>query len=201
MKLKRAKWKVKNLGLIGFFKNLFNENNNVYFDEKYLAEFATGVDYDEKFKSREQNPFMLVKPSGYRKIGDIIDILDSEDLYPKEIFRIKEYNNLIDSLYPMVTKRERAYWKQINSVYYSMDNNIYAFVLVFSEDKKMEKINRTKIKIRKKCGIDFYNIHDGQNKSYETSITPVHVPDEKNLNNEYSKIIQYKCELDCSLRL
>ncbi|SHJ54178.1 hypothetical protein SAMN02745248_00342 [Hathewaya proteolytica DSM 3090] len=185
---KRNKWKIRNLGCWGYLKASLKKNKKVYFKGNVTTvEKRSQVFMEDKWEN-----FMLVKPSGANKLNKIIGILTKKHYIINEILEIKDYNQLMIDMFPNVNPLEVAYWKQINDEFYKDPyGNIKAYILIFDKNVSVEQLEKEKIFIRRKCGIDIYDVIDGEKPVYETSITPIHVPDKENMRKEYFVAFKY----------
>lgn len=192
MSFRRLKWKYKNLGHRMFLISLFQKKKIVHFDGNYtVRNQSTDIQLHDDWSN-----IMLVKPSGVKHLGTIKKTLLARGLLIREIFVIKNYEDVLNILFPSISIKESAYWRQINNDYYCKDGHVEGRVIVFEKNTNFEILEKIKIRIRRQCGIDFYCIKDRSLPLYETSITPVHVPDLENMQKEYSIVINYSTKIE-----
>lgn len=183
---KRKRWKIRNLGYFGYLRSLWQKKRYVEIVPEEISEDDNVVDL-----IGDWYPFMLVKPCGVQKLEYIRSLLKKFGLMLKEERWILDYNEAIPILFPSVDKRKIMYWRQINRNFYEEGGKCKACVLMFEKDCDIGLLTKVKRLIRRSCGIDFFYIRDGERPIYETSITPVHVPDPEDMQMEFSRVMKY----------
>lgn len=186
LKRKRKQWKIRNLGYLGYLKTLWQKKRYVDIVPEEVRDVDNVIDL-----IIDWYPFMLVKPCGVPKMDRIQSMLAKHGLIVKEQRWILDYNEALPVLFPSVDKREIMYWRQINHNFYEGGGKSKACILMFDKDCDIGLLSHVKLLIRRSCGIDFFYIRDGERPMYETSITPVHVPDPEDMQMEFSRVMKY----------
>jgi|GEM_PF-1477451 len=185
LRKRRRRWKIKNLGYRGWVLSLLQKKRYIVFKEIEESSYKEV----EVEPVADWKPFMLVKPSGYAKLEIIRKILEEKGVNIEGEYEISDYNEALQVLFPSVERREKEYWKQINDQYYSSQGNSRACILQFDEACPVSLLEQLKIVIRRRCGIDFFYVIDKDREIYETSVTPVHVPDAGDMKKEYAQVM------------
>lgn len=165
---KRKKWLLKNLKFHQLIKYIFIKKPEVTADDSDISEIvAYDVDYNTE---TDDNATLLIKPSGVKKVNEIIKELEKYNVNIVKSVDIYNYTKYAKTVFYMVKAEEQGVWEKVLKTYFP-DTCNRAILLYL--DKSIEDIADIKTRIRKKMGIDFYKIKK-KSGSYITSITMIH---------------------------
>jgi len=183
----RASWKFKNLSFTNLIISTFKPKPKIQYPTGKKYKLSAGNNIDNI--SINPVPFLLIKPSGLKHKEKIIKILKDNGVVILNEITIFDYRSLANAMFDNVKIKEQQYWFYILETQYDKSINNHAVALIL-EDVNLEKLGAIKRNIRKTIGIDFYKIFL-QDKWQETSLTPIHSPDEDRLDKEFTAIMRY----------
>lgn len=190
MKYQLIKWNIRNMGLWGFFKSRLMK------PVKVDVTYKERIGYEEMEPLKEIKKVMLIKANGLAYEPLIRRILNKKKIYIEEEFVIDDYNRLMWHIFKKVPDKELSAWETINSTFYAdKDGKVRGKAYIFSDTVDMDVLEKTKRLLRRKIGVTLYAVDeilaDGSHDKFVTSITPLHVPDRKRMEREYSLICRY----------
>lgn len=190
MTYKLLRWYIRNMGLIGFFKSRLLRPKEIN------ATYKTFTDYLQIPTTSDERKVMLIKANGICYENTIRDVLVKNNICIEEELVIKNYNTLMWNLFYRLSSKELSAWDAINHAYYrNEEGNIVGKAFILSRDVNMRALEKIKRKLRRKIGVLTYQVtlelENGELEKFRTTITPLHVPDEKRMSRECSIIYQY----------
>jgi len=191
--LKRIKWKFKNVPIHKMFSTIFKSKPKILYPESKVYDVPEKE--DSTLVDIEPTPFLLIKPIGMKNEDKIKKILlDNGIIFIGEM-TIEDYRLFSYEMFGNVPKVEIDYWNHILETQYDEEHNNKAKALILEKGTDVEELDKVKRKIRKKVGIDFYQIYLNQDW-VETSLTPVHSPDEDKVEKEFKIILKHSEEYE-----
>lgn len=168
-RFKRIKWLFHNLTFFQFVKYLFKKKPVYVYDESKDDAAQERFPIDTGVSVGELGT-LLIKPSGIHKAELVIRELKKYDVRILKAVEISDYSLYSDSVFTTAPERERRIWVKILDAYFPEHSNTGILLYL---DKDIETIAKIKNLIRKKIGISFYKVIDGDQK-WTSGITPIH---------------------------
>lgn len=181
-KFKRYKWLLKNLTFQQMVRYLTVKKPVYVYDQKDTNQNEC-YEIDDSVVI-DQYGTLLIKPSGMKKADYIISEVRKSGAKIKNALEIEDYTLYADNVFSTVEDRERRIWAEILRKYFPEDYNVGILLYL---DKDLDSVAIMKNRIRKKVGISFFRVIDGD-KTWVSGITPIHSSNSKERVREESVI-------------
>lgn len=190
MKYKLIKWNFRNMGVIGYIKSLIMKPVEISVELKKCDNY---VDVEYRHDGKKA---MLVKANGLEYVDFIRKSLQKKGVNVEE-YDIEDYNALMWNIFIKVADKELSAWEKINNTFYADEKGkACGKAYILPADVDMDMLERLKRRLRRKIGVKMFRVtetmNDGTVEVFKTSITPLHVPDRKRMEREYSLIYQFR---------
>jgi len=190
MKYQLLRWNIRNMGLLGFLKSRIRKPIEVQ------VVFKRRESHAEAEPIQDGRKVMLIKANGLAQERLIRRVLNQKKIDIEEEIDIADYNELMWQIFRKVSDRELSAWETINCTYFAdNEGRVRGKAYIFSKAVNMDLLEKTKRQLRRKIGVLVYQVtetmENGTKERFCTSITPLHVPDRKRMEREYSLIYQY----------
>lgn len=195
--MKRTWWRLTNLSLQQFFMEfVLRRFKTIRLDEAPCYHF-TPIDAQvlgQEPLTEAPEFFVMIKPSGLPHEGRIKHYIDDLGF---EISREERYHNFFELAYHIFAidkihdyrydLPEGFIWLKLLEIFYPECCRQSKILFIHNGNEK--SLKRLKTMLRKKIGVEFYQVQIGDIKMV-TCMTPVHTSDEASLEREL-KILQY----------
>lgn len=181
-RIKRYTWLFKNLTFPQMVKYITVKKPVYVYNqpEKYPQKSYT---IDDSI-AIDQFGTLLIKPSGMKKIDFIISEVKKSGVQIRNALEIEDYTLYADNVFITAEDKERKIWTEILRTYFPENYNVGVLLYL---DKDLKSVATMKNNIRKKVGISFFRVVDGDN-TWISGITPIHSSNSKERVREESVI-------------
>ncbi len=195
--IKRMKWRIANLSLKQFvLEFVFRRFNTIELDAVPSYDFHE-IDrkaLDSQALSKPKAYFLMIKPNGLHKEGEIKKWIDNAGLMIYREVNLYDFFSIAFHLFNI--PKIKDYWNDMPEglIWLNLLERFYPetcrnLKVLYIKNGDEEKLNQLKTRLRRKIGVEFFRVKIGS-KNIVTCMTPVHTPEEKDLEYEL-KVIQY----------